>query len=131
MPTATHLKINKKEKILILFLFAAIILIFLYVKYLNFDCIWKRLFNISCPSCGMSRALKLILKGKIIESFSYNILAFPIIVILITLAIVSIIDIIFKKQYLYTIYKFILNHYVIFIIMPIMISWVINIIRKI
>lgn len=121
---------NNKNKILILFLYLGLILIFLL--YLNnyIPCLFKKTFNIQCPACGLTRAFKSILNLKIIESFSYNILTIPIIIILGIILISTIIDIIYNKKLLDKIIKKILKHYYLILILLI-ISWIINIYKNI
>lgn len=121
---------NKKTKILILFLYLGLILIFFICLDNHIPCLFKNIFKIPCPACGMTRAIKEIINFNIIKSFSYNILTFPLILLLILIFIFNIIDIIFNKQYIDKIIKTILNHYHIIIIILI-ISWIINIYRKI
>lgn len=36
-------------------------------------CIWKRFFDVSCPGCGMTRAVCALAHGNIREALSYNI----------------------------------------------------------
>lgn len=58
-----------------------IILIFIITLVFNFlgikICLFYNLFNIPCISCGMTRAVFLILSGDIYNSFKYNILPIP------------------------------------------------------
>lgn len=129
MQTETSL-LTKKNKILILFSYIGLILIFLLYMNYNIPCIFKKIFNIPCPSCGLTRAFKLILKLQITKSLSYNILTIPIIIILSTILISTIIDIIFNKQYLNKILNKIIKNYKI-IILLLIISWIINIHRNI
>lgn len=87
-------------------------------------CIFYNLFHIPCVGCGMTRALKLILRFKIIESFRYNILMFPICLSLV----IYFIFFIFKKNYI--IDNFINKNKKIIIIIVCMITavaWFINI----
>jgi len=35
-------------------------------------CVWKNLFGIDCPTCGMTRAFSSILHGKLIHAIGYN-----------------------------------------------------------
>lgn len=44
-------------------------------------CPFFYLFRIPCIGCGMTRALRLILELKFIESFKYNILPIPLILL--------------------------------------------------
>lgn len=129
MPMVIHY-MNKSSKILILISSIGIILIFLIYPEINIPCIFKKIFHLPCPACGITRAFKLIFKLKIIESFSYNILAFPLLLTLIILFIINIIDIILKKKYLNKILNIITKNYYIIIIL-LLVSWIINIYRNI
>lgn len=129
MQKETHL-VNRKNKILILFLFLGLILIFLLYLNNNIHCIFKKIFKIPCPACGMTRAFIQILNFNIINSFSYNILAFPLCVTLTTILTLDVIDIIFKKNYVNKIIKTISKNYYIIIILLIL-SFIINIYRSI
>ena len=40
-------------------------------------CAWKQLFGISCPACGLQRALLLIAQGKVWESVMMFPVLFP------------------------------------------------------
>lgn len=121
---------NKKNKLLILGLIITLILIFLVVYKLDLPCVFKSIFNIPCPACGMSRALRSIFKLEIAKSFSYNILAFPIIIIIIICIFLASYDIIKKSNLLYNFINFLFTNYYLIMIF-LFISWVINIIRKI
>ncbi len=85
-----HYNNNIKQKILILAIYMSLILIFLICLKYNPPCLIKEIFHIQCPACGITRAIKEILKLNIINSFSYNILALPLILLLIYIFIVNI-----------------------------------------
>lgn len=71
-------------------LMSAIFIIAFFFKYINFRiCLFYNIFKIPCPSCGMTRAITEIIKGNILESFRYNILAFPLIIIILSLVLFS------------------------------------------
>ena len=42
-------------------------------------CPFFNIFNIPCPACGLTRAFKLIIQFRFIESLKYNILALPLV----------------------------------------------------
>ena len=129
MQKEIHL-LTKKNKILILLSFLGLILIFLiYINY-NIPCIFKKIFNIPCPSCGLTRAFKQILQFQILKSFSYNILAIPITITISIILILTIIDIIFNKQYLNKILNILIKKYKL-ILLLLVISQIINIYRNI
>lgn len=121
---------NKTTKILIFFLFLGLILIFLLYLKFNIPCIFKTIFSIPCPACGMTRAFKLILHFKIFKSFSFNVLAFPTLIIFTTTFIIYVIDIILNTDYLNKFINVITKNYYI-LITVLIISWIINIYRNI
>jgi hypothetical protein len=44
-------------------------------------CVWRNLFGIHCPTCGMTRAFSSLLHGKLVSAFEYNklvVVVFPI-----------------------------------------------------
>lgn len=47
-------------------------------------CPFFYLFNIPCPGCGLTRAFKLLLKGKFLQSLNFNILPLPILILILT-----------------------------------------------
>jgi len=80
---------------------------------LKFNCLFKSLFKISCPGCGLTRAFRAIFNLDFYTAFNYNILAIPLFVIGIVVFISIIFDIIknsdktilfidnfFKKHYI-------------------------------
>ena len=121
---------NKKNKILILFLYLGLILIFLLYMNNYIPCAFKKIFHIPCPACGLTRAFKTILRLNIIQSLSYNILALPLTIALTLFFIYTVIDIIYNKKYVDVILNTIIKHYYLIIIL-LLLSWIINIYRKI
>ena len=98
---------------------------------LKLDCIFKRLFNISCPGCGLTRSFRALLRFDIISSFKYNIFG-PILFIIIIIGIIFLIKDIIKnedKTIKYT-YKLLGKYYYI-VITCLLISTIINNIRGI
>lgn len=47
-------------------------------------CPFFYIFKIPCPGCGLTRAFKLLIKGKIIQSLKFNILPIPILIIVLS-----------------------------------------------
>ena len=45
---------------------------------LQFPCLFKYLFAIECPGCGMTKALAAILKGDFAQATEFNFLAYPV-----------------------------------------------------
>lgn len=121
---------NKKTVLLISLLILVMILIFLFIEG-KFDCLFKKIFKIACPSCGMTRTMTAIFHGNFLEAYSYNILAMPIILFIVLLVGLGLYDLICKKNTVFKLIDFILKHYVIFIILPLIISMLVNNIRGI
>lgn len=122
--------LTKKNKILILFSYPGLILIFLLYNQFHIPCIFKKTFHIPCPSCGMTRAFNSILKLNFKNAISYNILSIPLFIILILIFIMTIVDLKSNKTYLNKIINLITKNYYI-IILLLIISWIINIINNI
>lgn len=47
------------------------------VKNINLECVFKKLFDISCPGCGLTRCFRAILKGNFSSAFRYSIIGIP------------------------------------------------------
>lgn len=78
MRTVYHLK-TSKLKIVILLLFLLFIYIYLYFSSkFNFvlPCPIKRILNVYCPGCGITRMFISLFHGKIYQAFRYNMLVF-------------------------------------------------------
>ena len=98
---------------------------------LKSDCIFKRIFGIRCPACGLTRSVRALLKFDIITSFKYNIFG-PILFVLFVIFIIFIIkDIITNKDKTikYT-YKLLSKYYYI-VVACLLISMIVNNIRGI
>lgn len=68
----------KKLFLIILVIVIAFILSAFDVRF----CPIFNLFNVPCVGCGLTRAVKLIFHGKILESFKYNILPIPLLILI-------------------------------------------------
>ena len=119
---------TKKNKILILFLYLLIVLIFLICFKYKIPCVFKKIFKIPCPACGMTRAFRSIIRLDFYSAFKYNILSIPIFILLITILILDIIDLVFKKNYITKLFNIIKKNYLIIIILLI-ISWIVNLLK--
>ncbi|MGN0992472.1 MAG: DUF2752 domain-containing protein [Bacilli bacterium] len=113
----------------ILFIFG-ILLVFgiLVVFVFDINCLFKTIFNIPCPGCGLTRGFRALFKGNLIEAFNYNILTIPIFLFLIISAFLIIFDIIKKTNFLEKYLSLFTKHYFI-IIFLITISFIVNIIK--
>lgn len=121
----------KRCKNILILLFGTLFGLIAISGTIKLDCIFKKLFNISCPSCGLTRSFRALLRLDIITSFKYNIFG-PILFIIIIIGIIFLIKDIIKnedKTINYT-YK-ILNKYYYIVIICLIISMIINNIRGI
>ena len=119
---------NKK---FILFI-AMILLVFgiLVVFIFDVNCVFKSITGLPCPGCGLTRGFRSLFSGHIIDAFNYNVLTIPIFLFLLVLAILLVIDFVFKKKYTERLLKKLSNYYML-IIAIVIISWIINIMRGI
>ena len=84
-----------KRVINLLILTIIIIFVLLMVSgTIHYSCIFKRIFNICCPGCGLTRSFRCILNFDFIEAIKYNILGIPLFVSFIVFSIMLIFDII-------------------------------------
>ena len=132
MLTTSHskTKTSKFKKYFIPIVIGIIILLFLFTQLINCPCLFKKIFKISCPACGLTRAFKEILKLNFISSLKYNILAIPLLIILFLLTILYLIDIFTQNNYFEKYINSISKNYKI-IIFILTINMIINNIRKI
>jgi len=102
---------------------------FIYLAVSNtisFGCLFKNLFGISCPGCGLTRAFISILNLDFISAIKYNILSIGLFVFLVVFVIFLIKDIILNSnKTLESIIKFFQHNYI-FIIVLLIISMVVN-----
>jgi hypothetical protein len=123
---------DRIKNLFILFLILLFyIMLFLFNFNFKYECIFKKIFGISCPSCGMTRAFISIKNLDIIKSLEYNILTLPIVIFSVISVIVLISDIILMKNRFTNIVSYILSKYYILIIMLIILSFIINMYRGI
>lgn len=94
------------------------------------ECVFLKTFGIRCPACGMTRALELVFKGRIIESFYYNIFGFLFVIFGFIIFLVIFIDIFYKRNYLEALTNFFIKYYWI-IILLFLISMIVNNFRQI
>jgi len=93
---------------------------------IKIDCIFKDLFGICCPGCGLTRAFISILNLDFISAIKYNILSIGLFVFLVVFVIFLIKDIILNSnKTLESIIKFFQHNYI-FIIVLLIISMVVN-----
>ena len=122
----------KKRIINLIILLSGTLFIFIIVTWkFNVECLFKKMFHISCPGCGLTRSFRAILNLDFINAFKYNILGIPLFILCIIYTILLIKDIITGEG---TANKWIIrifSKYYILIICLFIISMVINNIRGI
>ena len=122
----------KKRIINLIILLSGTLFIFIIVTgKFNVECLFKKIFHISCPGCGLTRSFRSILNLDFINAFKYNILGIPLFILCIIYTILLIKDIITGEG---TANKWIIrifSKYYILIICLFVISMVINNIRGI
>ena len=116
----------------ILILLSISLFVFICVSgRIKVNCLFKTLFNIRCPGCGLTRSIRALLKLDITLSFKYNIFG-PVIFILFIIFIVYMTKDIIKNEdrTIKYIYKYLGKYYYV-VIICLIISMIINNIRKI
>ena len=63
---------------------------------IKLECVFKSLFSVRCPGCGLTRSFRSILNLDFYNAFNYNILGIPLFII----GIVIIISILKEKGYI-------------------------------
>lgn len=120
--------INKRFVLFILL----ILLVFgiLVVFVFDIDCVFKSVFGIPCPGCGLTRGFRSLFRGDIVSAFSYNILTIPIFLFFVVLIILFVFDIFEKSDYVSKYLLFFVKYYYILIFF-VLISFGVNVIRGI
>lgn len=120
-------KTNKRLSIFFILLFFFLLLILLNF---NFPCIFKEIFSLSCPGCGLTRSIFALLSFDFKTSLYYNILGIPLFIILVITYLLIIVDIIKKENYLTSFWLFLIKKYKIIVLLVIL-SFIINNIHNI
>ena len=132
MLTEMNLKTNSNRVVNILILLIAFTLfMMIFILDTKIPCVFKSMLGISCPGCGMTRAIHEILHFNFFQSIKYNILALPLVVLGIILTPVIIYDIIFNKNIFITVSNKILTKYWYIVLIIVGITMLINNINKI
>ena len=120
------------KRVSILFGIGVLILILTINTPFSIPCIWKMIFNIQCPSCGLSRAFILASQFRFIEAIKMNILFLPLVVGGAVYLVCAIIDVLANRQTIEQFNAILSKKWVRIIIFAlIVISWGYNIIRGI
>lgn len=76
------LKTNKNRIINIFILvIVTILFVMLFILKKEIPCMFKSILGISCPGCGMTRAINEIIHLRFIDAFKFNILSIPLVII--------------------------------------------------
>ena len=119
------------KRIRSLFILCIGLLLFLFLWKIKPNCIFKELFGIPCPACGMTRAFECIFNFDFINAFYYNILAIPLFVLALIFIAILIYDLITNNDLFFKIlFKFLEKSYLVIIVL-IIISFIINLIKNI
>ena len=121
---------NRVVNILILLIVFTLFVI-IFILDTKIPCVFKSMLGISCPGCGMTRAIHEILHFNFFQSIKYNILALPLVVLGIISTPVIIYDIIFNKNIFITTANKILTKYWYIVLIIVGITMLINNINKI
>ena len=117
-------KFSDKKFILLIFL---ILLVFgvLVVFVFDVDCLFKSIFGILCPGCGLTRGFRALFHGDFKEAFFYNILTIPIFLFLVIFLVLFVIDTLCNRNFVSRYLLFFSKYYYILIILVI-ISFIVN-----
>lgn len=92
----------------------------------KFECLFRNLFDICCPGCGLTRAFSSILNLDFYSAFKYNILGIPLFIFSIIICIGIVIDIIKNDNRTILFILNLFNKHFILIIVLIIITMTIN-----
>lgn len=116
-----------KRVINLLILTTVIIFVWLMVSCtIHYSCIFKRIFNICCPGCGLTRSFRCILNFDFIRAIKYNILGIPLFICSVIFIIIIIVDIIKNNDIGIKSIMKIFNNYYLIIIFILVITAIIN-----
>lgn len=79
-------------------IFGTLFVYFAVTGIFDMECLFKRLFHISCPGCGITRCFRAILNLDFINAFKYNIMGTPLFIFGTIYAFLLINDIIFNDN---------------------------------
>ncbi|MCF6131666.1 DUF2752 domain-containing protein [Flavobacterium wongokense] len=100
---------NKLYSLLLIACFAGFIYLFYHIQTVTADnfraCIIKSVTGYPCPSCGTTRAVSLLLHGKIIDSIVLNPFGIIVAMMMAVFPIWVVIDIVLKKDTFFRAYE--------------------------
>lgn len=116
-----------KRIVNLLILISIFTFVFLMVSgTIQYSCIFKRLFDIRCPGCGLTRSFGCILNLDMVNAIRYNILGIPLFMALIVFSIMFILDIVKNSDRAIKMIMKIFSKYYLVIVLILLITMVIN-----
>ena len=100
----------------------------LIILFLKPVCRLKKITNIPCPICGVTRGILYFLKLDLLNAIKSNILSIPIFILGILFYILYFYSIAFKTKTVYKYYNYFVRNYKL-IICILLINWIIEIIK--
>ncbi len=73
----------KRKDYIIIVIFVTLMAILVLTERIAIPCIFNKVTGLYCPGCGITRAIKALLKGNFSESFHNNVLLYTVIPLLI------------------------------------------------
>ena len=86
----------KKKDYIILIIIVTVMAILVLMERIAIPCIFNKVTGLYCPGCGITRAIRSLLKGNVAESFHNNLLLYTVLPLL---GIVEIIYRLTNKKY--------------------------------
>ena len=108
--------------------FVFFVFLYLLTKYVNMPlCLFKRVFDISCPGCGLSRGFIAILNLNFREAIECHVLSIPLFVCICVYVCFSLIDVLGDRNYVEKIEHYLAKPHMCFIYIVIMVvSYIYN-----
>ena len=104
------------------------IIVILIAFFLEYECLFKRIINIPCMSCGLTRGFIYLLNFDIINATNSNLLSLPLFICITIYYFLYVIWFILKKEYIFKYYNYFVKNYKL-VLLVLVINWVINIIK--
>ena len=121
---------KKNINILLLIFLIGVVLIFTSNKF-SYECPFKMLFGMCCPSCGLTRSFRAIYDFDFLGSFNYNILGIPLFIVGIIICFSLVIDIIRDRNNTIRYIFMFLNKYYLFVFLLLIITTILKNVRDI
>jgi hypothetical protein len=119
-------------KVLAVFFLGGIFFALLQMDFIAVSCLWKVIFNIPCPGCGLSRAFTLIVDFRFFEAMKMNIISIPLFIGGVITIIATFYEMLCRKPLLNRIYHFVKHRStIVFAILLTVASWGYNLARSI